>query len=178
MFSHLNCGDIPWSLSLQLGQKYMVGTSNKSLPEMTIDISCFVFPRIMYWPWQTYGWKWWKWCGTLGQLAVTSRLISIHNRDKWYSLIESYCQARISKPWFINWGGIPRIVMSWYFFIVPSQWHSRLGFIHQGWHQHIQTGRSQASRWMHMEKKTMHWTDQLGHGFHGKVLNYQGVANL
>ena len=36
-----------------------------------------------------------------------------------------------AKPWFIQ-GGIPPIVMIWYFFMVLSQWNSRLGFINPG----------------------------------------------
>jgi hypothetical protein len=33
---HINCGDIPLGL-IFIGQTYMVGTSNKSVPKMAID---------------------------------------------------------------------------------------------------------------------------------------------
>ena len=43
----MNCGDIPWNLGLQLGQEYMVSTSNKSVPEMAIE-SRFLARKINY----------------------------------------------------------------------------------------------------------------------------------
>ena len=48
------------------------------------------------------------------------------------------CEPRINKPWFINWGGIPPIVMIymiWYFFLwyLPNS-TAVWGLLIQGWH--------------------------------------------
>jgi hypothetical protein len=37
-----------------------------------------------------------------------------------------------AKPWFINYGGTLPIVIIWYFFVVPSQFNNRLGFMNPG----------------------------------------------